>query len=142
MTPWMWIALGLLLAALELATPGGFFFVFFGVSALVVGLGQWVGLLTPEWAQWSAFTVIALLALSIFRKPLLKWVQPPDRPAVDSLVGGPAVALDALPAGGRGKAEVRGAVWNARNVAQRAVAAHERCRVVAVNGLELDIQPE
>jgi len=47
-----------------------------------------------------------------------------------------------LEAGGRGKAEVRGAVWNARNVATRAVAVNERCRVVAVNGLELDIQPE
>ena len=142
MTPWMWIALGLLLAALELATPGGFFIIFFGVSAVLVGLGQLVGLFTPAWSQWSAFTVIALAALAVFRKPLLKWVQPADLPAVDSLVGGPAVALDALPAGGRGKAEVRGAVWNARNVADRALAAHERCRVVAVNGLELDIQPE
>jgi len=27
-------------------------------------------------------------------------------------------------------------------VANRAVAMNERCRVVAVNGLELDIQPE
>ena len=142
MTPWMWIALGLLLAALELATPGGFFIIFFGVSAVLVGIGQLVGLFTPAWAQWSAFTVIALAALALFRKPLLKWVQPADLPAVDSLVGGPAVALDALPAGGRGKAEVRGAVWNARNVADRALAVHERCRVVAVNGLELDIQPE
>ena len=142
MTPWMWIALGLVLAALELATPGGFFIIFFGVSAVLVGIGQLVGLFTPAWAQWSAFTVIALAALTVFRKPLLKWVQPADLPAVDSLVGGPAVALDALPAGGRGKAEVRGAVWNARNVADRALAVHERCRVVAVNGLELDIQPE
>ena len=40
------------------------------------------------------------------------------------------------------EAEVRGAVWNARNVSERAVAARERCRVVAVNGLELDIRPE
>jgi membrane protein implicated in regulation of membrane protease activity len=142
MTPWTWIALGLLLAALELATPGGFFILFFGVSAVLVGLGQLVGVLTPAWAQWSAFTVIALAALAVFRKPLLKWVQPADRRQVDSLVGDPAVALEALPAGGRGKAEVRGAVWNARNVAGRAVAARERCRVVAVNGLELDIHPE
>jgi membrane protein implicated in regulation of membrane protease activity len=142
MTPWMWIALGLLLAALELATPGGFFIIFFGVSAVLVGLGQLAGILTPAWAQWSAFTVMALIALVVFRKPLLKWVQPADRRAVDSLVGDPALPLDVLPAGGRGKAEVRGAVWNARNVADRAVAERERCRVVAVNGLELDIQPE
>ena len=142
MTPWMWIALGLLLAALELATPGGFFIIFFGVSAVAVGLGQLVGVLTPAWAQWSAFTVIALMALAVFRKPLLARVQPINRLPVDSLVGDAALPLGVLEAGGRGKAEVRGAVWNARNVATRAVAVNERCRVVAVNGLELDIQPE
>jgi membrane protein implicated in regulation of membrane protease activity len=78
----------------------------------------------------------------VFRKPLLAWVQPSDHHTVDSLVGDPALPLDVLPAGGHGKAEVRGAVWNARNVADRALLAKERCRVVAVNGLELDIQPE
>lgn len=142
MTPWLWIALGLLLAALELATPGVFFIIFFGVSAVLVGLGQLAGVLRPAWAQWSAFTVMALVALAVFRKPLLAWVQPADRPAIDSLVGDPALPIDALPAGGHGKAEVRGALWNARNVADRALAPRERCRVVAINGLELDIQPE
>ena len=142
MTPWMWIALGLLLAALELATPGGFFIIFFGVSAVAVGLGQLIGVLTPAWAQWSAFTVLALVALAVFRKPLLARVQPGNRQPVDSLVGDAALPLDVLQAGGRGKAEVRGSVWNARNVANRAVGVNERCRVVAVNGLELDIQPE
>ena len=142
MTPWMWIALGLVLAALELATPGGFFIIFFGVSAVAVGLGQLAGILTPAWAQWSAFTVMALVALAVFRKPLLARVQPASRHRVDSLVGDAALPLDVLQAGGRGKAQVRGSVWNARNVADRAVAMNERCRVVAVNGLELDIRPE
>ena len=38
MTGWMWIAMGLVLAAIELATPGGFFIIFFGVGAVGVGL--------------------------------------------------------------------------------------------------------
>ena len=142
MTPWMWIALGLLLAALELATPGGFFIIFFGVSAVLVGLGQVAGVLAPAWAQWSAFTVIALAALAVFRKRLLAWVQPTARPPVDSLVGDSALPLHFLAPGAHGKVEVRGTVWNAHNVADRAVGSRERCRVVAVNGLELDIQPE
>ena len=99
MTPWMWIALGLLLAALELATPGGFFIIFFGVSAVAVGLGQLVGVLTPAWAQWRAFTVIALVALAVFRKPLLARVQPINRLPVDSLVGDAALPLGVLEAG-------------------------------------------
>ena len=34
MTWWLWVALGLVLGAIELATPGGFFVIFFGVVML------------------------------------------------------------------------------------------------------------
>ena len=37
MTWWLWEVLGLALAAIELATPGGFFVIFFGISAIVIG---------------------------------------------------------------------------------------------------------
>ena len=37
---WHWIAFGLVLAGFEMLTPGGFFVVFFGVGALLVGLLQ------------------------------------------------------------------------------------------------------
>jgi membrane protein implicated in regulation of membrane protease activity len=143
MAGWMWIALGLVLAAIELATPGGFFIIFFGVGAVAVGLLRLVGLLEPAWAQWLAFPIVALVALRFFRQPLLARLQGRDSGhVVDTLVGDTALPSNALEAGGRGKAEVRGAVWNARNVGERAVGARERCRVVAVNGLELDIRPE
>jgi len=33
-------------------------------------------------------------------------------------------------------------MWAARNVWTTAVSAGQRCRVVAVNGLQLDIRPE
>jgi len=142
MTGWMWIAMGLVLAAIELATPGGFFIIFFGVGAVVVGLLQVAGLLDASWAQWLLFPIVALVALRLFRPALLSKLQARDTGEVDSLVGDAALPAIALEPGGRGKAEVRGAVWNARNVSERAVAARERCRVVAVNGLELDIRPE
>ena len=142
MTAWTWIALGLVLAAIELATPGGFFVIFFGVGAVVVGLLRLVGVLEPPWTQWLAFSVMAIGALRLFRRPLLARLQPNNQAAVDSIVGDSALPSHDLAPGGRGKAEVRGALWNAHNVSSRAVGAHERCRVVAVNGLELDIQPE
>jgi membrane protein implicated in regulation of membrane protease activity len=142
MTAWTWIALGLVLAAIELATPGGFFVIFFGVGGIVVGLLRLVGLLVQPWTQWLAFSVIALGALRLFRRPLLERLQPRNQAVVDSIVGDSALPSHDLAPGGRGKAEVRGALWNAHNVSSRAVAAQQRCRVVAVNGLELDIQPE
>jgi membrane protein implicated in regulation of membrane protease activity len=62
--------------------------------------------------------------------------------AVDSIVGELAVPAAPIPAGEHGRAELRGAMWSVRNVDAGAVAAGERCRVVAVRGLELDIRAE
>ena len=142
MTWWFWVALGLVLGAIELATPGGFFIIFFGVAAVAVGLLQLVGLELPAWAQWLAFPILAIVALRLFRQPLLAWLQPPRAEAVDSMVSEVAVPVTVIEPGQHGRAELRGTLWSAHNVGATAVSAGQRCRVVAVNGLQLDIRPE
>ena len=140
---WFWILFGLLLAAIELATPGGFFFIFFAVSALLVGMLELLHILESDAWQWGLFSVLSLVALAFFRKPLLERMNREARTeAVDSLVGELAVTSTAIAAGDHGRAEVRGATWTARNVDSVTVAAGERCRVVAVHGLELEIKSE
>ncbi len=143
MTWWIWVILGLVLAAIELATPGGFFVIFFGVAALVVGVLELVGLAQPLWLQWLLFTVVAIVALRLFRKPLLDRLRKgegPDR--VDTLVGEVALASASLEPGQYGRAELRGSSWQARNVGAAPLTPGQRTRVVAVNGLVLDIQSE
>lgn len=139
----MWSALGLVLAAIELATPGGFFVVFFGAAAIVIGLLELAGLVTTAWVQWLLFPVLAIAALRIFRSPLLKMmgVGGPDR-EMDSLVGEVASPVEPMLPGGHGRAEARGTTWNARNVADLPLAVGQRCRIVAVDGLLLDLRPE
>ena len=44
--------------------------------------------------------------------------------------------------GAVGKAELRGTSWNARNAAERPLAAGERCRVTGMDGLQLLLEPE
>ena len=61
---------------------------------------------------------------------------------MDSLVGELAVAAGPIAAGQYGRAELRGSTWTVGNVGDGAVVAGERCRVVAVRGLELDIRSE
>ena len=140
---WFWILFGLLLAAIELATPGGFFFIFFAVSALLVGMLELLHILESDALQWGLFSVLSLVCLAFFRKPLLERMNREARPdMVDSLVGELAVTAAPIAAGGHGRAEVRGAAWTVRNVDTVPVAASERCRVVAVQGLELDIRSE
>jgi hypothetical protein len=142
MTWWLWVALGLVLGAIELATPGGFFVIFFGVGAVVVGLAELAGVDLPLWGQWLAFPILAIVALRLFRRPLLARLQPTTGSAVDSMVSEVAVPVAAIEAGQHGRAELRGTVWSAHNVGATAVGAGQRCRVVAVNGLQLDIRPE
>lgn len=143
MTWWLWVALGLVLGAIELATPGGFFVIFFGVAAIAVGLGELAGLGLPAWGQWLAFPILALVALRLFRRPLLARLQPSTGDdAVDSMVSEVALPVASIEPGQHGRAELRGTVWSVHNVGATAVGAGQRCRVVAVNGLQLDIRPE
>ena len=140
---WYWILLGLVLAAIELATPGGFFVIFFAISAVLVGLLELAGIIEADAIQWGIFSVISVVCLAFFRKPLLERLNLGEaREAVDSLVGELATAVEAIAAGQHGRAELRGTKWTVRNVDALTVSAGERCRVVAVRGLELDIRPE
>lgn len=144
MEPWQWLALGLVLAGIELLTPGGFFVVFFGVAGLAVGLLSLGGLVSsPVW-QWLLFSGLSVVSLLFFRNPLLRAMRGQERPhaPVDALVGEMAYPVADIPPGGVGKAELRGATWSARNVATAPLAAGQRCRVTHVDGLHISIQPE
>ena len=141
---WMWAVLGLVLAAGEILTPGGFFVVFFGLSALVVAVLAAVGLADALAFQILLFSVFSVASLLLFRNPLLRYMARHTRPApeVDNLVGEIAVASSAMPPGGVGQAQLRGTVWNARNGSAAAVAAGGRCRVTRVEGLVIWLEPE
>src|SRR5262245_50512129 len=114
---WHWLVLGLLLVLFELATPGGFYIVFFGAGALVVGILAAAGIGGPVWVQILLFAVISVTTLLLFRSRVLKWMQlDPQMPPVDQLIGEIGVVLTAMAPGDIGKVELRGSAWNARNV--------------------------
>lgn len=138
----MWFAGGLALMVLELATPSGFFIMFFGLGALTVGVLQRVGVVEAGWLQWLLFTVLSLGYLLVFREKLQERFQAPPPPDVDSLVGVLAVPQGDIAPGAVGRVEVRGSTWSARNVAGAAVASGQRCTVVSVDGLLLGVRPE
>jgi membrane protein implicated in regulation of membrane protease activity len=140
---WSWVVLGLVLAAIELATPGGFFILFFGIAALAVGALILSGIVQAAWIEWLLFPAIAVVALRLFRQPLLGWMRVREgSDQVDSLVGEIAVASGEISPGQHGRAELRGSSWAARNVDTRPLAAGQRCTVVAVQGLMLDLRQE
>jgi membrane protein implicated in regulation of membrane protease activity len=141
MTWWLWLLLGVALSALELASSGGFYLIFFGVSAMFIGLMAAIGLAGPLWLQWLVFTLLSVILLLGFRRPILRLLNADTGP-VDSLVGQVAVPIEAIPPGVVGRAELRGATWSARNVHSAELARGQRCRVERVDGLMLFLLPE
>jgi hypothetical protein len=141
---WHWVVLGFVLAVLEILTPGGFFIMFFGVGAFIVGVLSMIGLGGPQWLQWLLFSAFSIVSLLLFRKPLLRHVRAtlPAADTVDKLEGAPVVALEDIAAGALGRAELRGSSWSARNGGPSPMARGDRGRVVRVDGLVLWIQRE
>jgi membrane protein implicated in regulation of membrane protease activity len=143
MTWWLWVLFGFVLLGAELLTPGGFYLIFFGCGALAVGLLTALGWSGPLWFQGILFSVLSVLSVILFRKPLVQKMKAADRSReVDSLVGETAFAVDAIQADGFGKAELRGTAWNVRNVGSSLIQARQRCRVEKVDGLTLWIRAE
>jgi len=138
MTWWAWVLLGLVFLMMEVMTPGGFYLLFFGFGALVVGALASAGLGGPLWAQVLLFSVASVAGLLLLRRRLLDRFRSgtPAQP-VDSLVLETAVALDEIAVDQIGKVELRGTSWSARNVGDQPVARGQRCRVEHVDGLTL-----
>jgi membrane protein implicated in regulation of membrane protease activity len=139
---WHWIVLGLVLAGLEMASAGGFFIIFFGAGAIVVGLLTLFDLAGPLWVQWLLFSILSILALAFFRNPLLRLLRPVSQTPVDALTADVATALDDIAPGAVGQAELRGAPWSARNIGAVPLVKGQRCTVRRVDGLMLHITAE
>lgn len=141
---WYWMLVGLALLGAEMITPGGFYILFFGLAALVVGGLAGLGLVQAEWLQWLLFSGLAVLSLLVFRGPLLAWIkaQEVETPAVDSMGGETAIPVEDLVPGGIGKAELRGTIWTAHNAGPALLKKNQRCKVERVEGLTLWITAE
>ena len=136
---WYWMVLGLALLAAEMTTPGGFYILFFGLSALIVGTLSGLELVNADWLQWLLFSAIAIGSLLVFRGPLLARIGDGGKAGadVDSMIGEVVIPLEPLPAGATGKAELRGTTWTAKNVGATSFQKGQRGKVTKVDGLTL-----
>ena len=139
---WIWVLGGLVLLVAEVTTPGGFFAVFFGASAILVGATKGLGWSGPAWAEWLLFSVFSVVSLALFRKPLMRRFNLIPGKPVDRLEGEAAVVQEEVPPGGVGKAEMRGSSWSARTAGALVLKPGQRCRVEKVEGLTLWLRSE
>jgi inner membrane protein len=131
---WYWIIFGILLLLAEAATPGGFYLLFIGIAALIVGaLNPLIG--TP-WIEFSVFAALSALLIIFLRHPLVEKVRRATPHAdVREFIGESARVIEAIPSGKEGKVEVRGSVWRARNDGQKDLSANDMCTITAREGI-------
>ncbi len=140
---WIWMLLGLGLLVAELTMPSGLYFLFFGISAVLVGGLVGLDVALAVWAQWFLFSILAVGALLVLRKPLKARLNlGPKEPDVDSLVGQIAIVTKDVPVNGAGQVEFRGSPWTAKCAGDFPLTKGQRCRVVRAEGLTLWINPE
>ncbi len=138
---WIWVLLGFLLLAIELASTTlhvGFFGAGAFFVALLIGLG-W----NPDlWQELLVFTTFSLIALFFIRPVVMKKLRLNETKTVDTFIGEQATAMDDIAANGLGKAEMRGSTWNAQNVGTTPLARGQRARVERVEGLLIHIKAQ
>ena len=109
---WIWLAIGVLLLAVEAAFSTEWLLwpaVAAGITAVIVALG----LTNSFWTEAAIFAVLTLLA-TIFSRRLIQRVIPADHPDINArdsrLVGQRAQVVQAF-VDGRGRVFVSGAEW-------------------------------
>ncbi len=140
---WIWMLLGLGLLVAELTMPSGLYFLFFGISAVLVGALVGLDVALTVWMQWLLFSVLAIGALLVLRKPLKARLNlGPKEHDIDTLVGEVAIVTEDIPVSGAGQVQFRGSPWTAKQVGDVSLTRGQRCRVERVEGLTLWVRPE
>lgn len=140
MTWWGWMILGAVLFGAELfAIDAQFYLVFLGLSALLVGALDLVGVAMPEWMQWSVFAALSLVSMFTFRQALYEKIRG-GAPGFNASIEGEEIKIEVdLAPGADTRGAFRGSKWTIINVGSTAIQANSRARVVKTDGLVLHV---
>lgn len=67
MSWWLWAFLGIFLLGSEMLTPGGFYMLFFGIGALLVGALVGLDVIQSAWMSWLLFSGLSVGSLLVLR---------------------------------------------------------------------------
>jgi membrane protein implicated in regulation of membrane protease activity len=141
---WLWVVGGVLLLGAELTLINAeFYLLFVGAAAVVTGLAIALCPDCPVWAAWALFILLSLVGVKLLRRSLAERFRVPGlSPPGLSPVGDLVVLPDGLAAGADGRAEFRGASWAVANRGAEPIAAGQKARITAVEGLTLLVESD
>jgi len=141
--PLIWIVLGIVLILLEFAIPG-LIVIFFGTSAIVVGLAEWIGMPTNHGIPFIVFSVLNIVQILFVRRYFKSWfkgksIESKSDTDTEDIVGKQATVLNGFTEGNlRGKIDFRGSNWTA--VSEIPLEQGERVIITERNSLTLTIK--
>lgn len=139
MSWWGWLIFGIVLAGAELLSDAAFYLVFAGAAAIVVGVLGLTGIGLPVWAQWVAFSVLAIVSMVLFRRKLYDRLRGGGRELRHPAVGAVVDVAEDIAAGGRTRVRLQGTEWTAVNVGPDSISGGARAVVVDIDGVALEI---
>jgi membrane protein implicated in regulation of membrane protease activity len=126
--PWSWMVAGLILLALELAAPGGFF-LWLGISGIVTGILAFVPGISQAF-QWVIFGALGLVSVLLWRRYSRGHADVTDQPFLNNraerFVGHEAV-IDTPIVNGFGKLRLGDTDWR---ISGPDLAAGAKVRIV------------
>jgi membrane protein implicated in regulation of membrane protease activity len=133
-----WIVLAILAAIIEVSIPH-FGLIFVSVGAVAAALVAWAGL--GFFAQIAVFVLGLGLSLGLLRPRLMKQLGSRGVPSrTEALIGKEGVVTNDIETlVGAGRVNVGGEDWAARS--STPIAAGTRIRVVAADGVVLEVKP-
>ncbi len=137
---WGWIALGTLLLGAEMALiDAEFFLVFIGISAILVGMADLLGLAVPAWGEFLIFAALAGGSMVFFRQRVYTLVRGNTKD-IETIPIGEKISVDTdIAAGGKARVEYRGTTWSVVNVGTEIITAGTTASIQQIDGTVLKI---
>jgi len=141
MTWWQWTVLGgILLFAELLGLDAQFYLIFIGLSALLVGLAEILGINMPLWVQVAVFAAFSLIFLYAFRRMVYDRIRGTSEGYPEPLDGESVRITDSLGPGAEARVDFRGTKWNVLNAGSTTIEGGTRATIIKADGLTLHVE--
>ena len=140
MHPLYWVVIGFVFCIGEIATPGLFFQLIFGIAAFLTAILSYYHV-TPQW-QWLAFLIFSGLFFLLLRKHIH---FSPDASSIqsnaDSLIGKEVIVKQTIePNSIKGRVEIFGEEWIAITRDKTPINIGETVIVKEISGTKLIVE--
>ncbi len=138
------ILFGMVLLVIEMFTPTYGLLAVSGLVSMLFGAVMLFDSPAPELQLGWPFILFTVLVLGLGTAALtrlgIKAHQVPAVTGVDGMIARAGLALDPIPAGGRGRVSTRGEIWTAAAAPGADIAGGDRVQVVAVHDMVLTVR--